>query len=174
MTGPAASDSGKFGFRLPKAVLAACMVSLGCTAAVFALQFLPLPEATRVPRTASLAEFFPTTMNGWTAKDLPLAETEATVDQVEKILRFDEFVFRSYQKQGVEFSVYVAYWEPGRIAAREVAFHIPDKCWVAAGWKRQSATYDHTVSVAGEELAPAQLRQFSLSGNLQNVMYWHV
>ncbi|MDX2187237.1 MAG: exosortase-associated EpsI family protein [Opitutaceae bacterium] len=160
--------------RLPVPLLVLLVASATATVAAFAIQFLPEQTGSKVTRNVPLRALFPTSAFGWQGRDLPLAQTESAVDQAEKILRFDEFIFRSYQKQGLEFSVYVAFWSPGRIAAREVAFHIPDKCWVAAGWKRQSATYDHPVAIGGHTLAPAQLRQFSAAGSVQNVLYWHI
>ncbi|WP_404420281.1 exosortase-associated EpsI family protein [Nibricoccus sp. IMCC34717] len=144
------------------------------TASAFALNFIDFSPGRVSKRNVPLNDYFPASMFGWTGDNLPLAQTESAVSKTEKILRLDEFIFRSYRKAGLEFSVYVAYWSPGKIAAREVAFHIPDKCWLTAGWERRGATYDHVIAVDGRPLAPCQLRQFANSSTTQNVIYWHL
>jgi hypothetical protein len=58
--------------------------------------------------------------------------------------------------------------------SREVAFHIPDKCWVAAGWKRTAASYAFQRDSEAGRLAPAQYREFEMPGQRQHVLYWHI
>lgn len=121
-----------------------------------------------------LADYLPTGMAGWHGNDLPLAETEALAGSVKSILNYDDTVYRIYRKGGAEFSVYIAYWSPGKMPAREVAFHIPDKCWTAAGMKRTAADYAYQRTFDGRELAPAQYREFEATNTHQKVIYWHI
>jgi hypothetical protein len=138
------------------------------------LQFLPYPQAKGSGRNIILEEYIPPTPDGWRSKDHPLGETEAVSGAVKKILNYDEALLRTYQKAGFEFSIYVAYWRAGKMSAREIAFHIPDKCWVAAGWKRLSANYHYQKVFEGRPLAPAQAREFEAGGTRQFVIYWHI
>ena len=178
MSGPAPSPSRTRPVRSARhprrpAWLIVCILSLSTIVAA-GVQLIPCPLARVVLRGALLADYFPPSMCGWKGADKPLADTEALMKQVGKILNFDEAFHRSYSKGGMEFSVYVAYWAPGKMPPREIAFHIPDKCWPTAGWKRTAAVYDYVLSVGDTSLAPAQYREFVLHNVTQNVLYWHI
>lgn len=121
-----------------------------------------------------LADYLPVSMAGWHGVDQPLAETEALAGSVKNILNYDDTVYRIYRKNGAEFSVYISYWSPGKMPAREVAFHIPDKCWTAAGMKRTAADYAYQRTFDGKPLAPAQYREFEATNLHQKVIYWHI
>lgn len=143
-------------------------------AAAVALQLLPYPQSDVVKRTVPLADYFPREMSGWHSEDHPLAETEAVAGAVKEILNYDDALLRFYEKAGREFSIYVAYWRPGKMSSREIAFHIPDKCWPTAGWKRTAADYHYQRQLDGHLLAPAQYREFEQHGQRQYVIYWHI
>ena len=121
-----------------------------------------------------LADYLPVSMAGWHGIDQPLAETEALAGSVKTILNYDDTVYRVYRKGDAQFSVYVSYWSPGKMPAREVAFHIPDKCWTAAGMKRTAADYGYQRMFDGKLLAPAQYREFEATNLHQKVIYWHI
>lgn len=139
-----------------------------------ALQFAHFPLLAVVARNTSLTNYFPEQMSGWQSEDRSLAETEAVAEEVERILQYDEYVYRSYKKDGREFSLYVCYWKPGKMPSREIAFHIPDKCWPTAGWERTSVTHDFKFSHPPVPLGPGQLRAFTQKGHTQHVLYWHI
>jgi len=161
----ARSGSGRI---LLLAVLAFLLVS------AFVLQVLPYPETPVVRRDLPLPAYLPSDVAGWHGEDRPLAGTEALADAVKSTLDYDEAILRCYRKGSQEFTVYIAYWQPGKTASRDVAFHIPDKCWVSVGWKRAAADYDFRRALDGRPLAPAQYREFEQAGELQHVIYWHI
>ncbi len=138
------------------------------------LQLLPYPKSAVVKRSVPLGDYFPRSMSGWHSEDRPLAETEAAEGAVREILNYDEALLRTYKKDGREFSLYVAYWQPGKMSAHEIAFHVPDKCWPAVGWKRIAADYHYQPAGEGRLLAPAQYREFQIRDQLAYVLYWHV
>ncbi len=138
------------------------------------LQLLPYPSTAIVQRDAPLADYFPNDVADWRGEDRPLAGTEALAGAVKRTLDYDEAMLRFYRKGAQEFSVYVAYWRAGKTPSRDVAFHIPDKCWTSVGWKRCAADYHYQRKFAGRQLAPAQYREFEESGERQYVIYWHI
>lgn len=137
-------------------------------------QLWPQSQVAVISRESALAEYLPKHVGNWVSKDLPLAGTEAMDGKVEEILRFDDAILRQYRQGGREFTVYIAYWRPGQISSREVAFHIPDKCWVFNGWKREFVDIDYRCTVGGNPVSAAQYRIFSSSGGKQHLIYWHV
>lgn len=149
-------------------------ITVATAVACGALQFVSFPLPPAIERNAPLPHYFPLQMSGWHAEDKPLAETEAVAEEVERILQYDEYVYRSYKKQGREFSLYVCYWKPGKMPSREIAFHIPDKCWPTAGWVRTGATHDFKFESSPVTLGPGQLRTFTQKGAVQHVLYWHI
>jgi hypothetical protein len=138
------------------------------------LQILPQRQSAVVKRDAALADYFPREMAGWRSEDRPPAETEAEIARVKRLLNYDETLLRFYRKGGREFSLYVSYWRPGKMPAREIAFHVPDQCWVSVGWTEHAADYDYRREFEGRWLAPAQYREFESVGGRQYVLYWHI
>jgi hypothetical protein len=143
-------------------------------AAAILLQLIPHPTRTATVRGAALTEYFPQKMFGWLGEDRALAETEATTGAVTKILRYDEALLRTYRRNGLEFSLYVAYWKPGKMSSREIAAHTPDTCWPAAGWKRTFANLHFIGLFGGTKLAPAQYREFESGSHHESMVYWHI
>lgn len=122
-----------------------------------------------------LADLLPKGQGEWQSEDLPLGDTEMLKEKVEKILQYDDVLFRSYQNGGKQFSVYVAYWRPGALTSRDVEFHTPDRCWVHAGWKRVAHDTDYRVQVGADRLASAQWRIFKApNSHTEEVVFWHV
>ncbi len=70
---------------------------------------------------------------GWMASDQPIGRTEFWQKVTEDTLRFDDHIFRVYQRSDAQFGVYVAYWGHGRQAPQAVAQHTPDRCWTMNG-----------------------------------------
>lgn len=138
------------------------------------LQLIASPDSAPFKRQRPLAEYFPTTIAGWTGEDRPLGETESVSKTALKLLNYDEAFQRVYRKNGKEFVVYVAYWKAGKVPARDVAFHTPDQCWVGVGWKRMAIDYRYQPAFEGHLLAPAQYREFDSPGDRVYVLYWHI
>lgn len=81
-----------------------------------------------------LADLLPPAPPGWTRTEQPIADTPEMRQKVDEMLSFDDGVFYLYTSGSLRLSVYVAYWQPGKMSARLVAGHTPDVCWVGAGW----------------------------------------
>lgn len=148
-------------------------VAGGLLALALILQIIPKPTGAEVKRDVPLEDVLPRSLAGWFVEDRPIADTEIMQNAVGEILNFDEAIFRAYKRGGIEFSVYLAYWEPGKMSHRLVAGHTPDVCWVAAGWKCTALEFGRTKTFAGQDLAPAQWRIFEGSNTIQHVLYWH-
>lgn len=152
--------------------LLATMGAVLLAACVF--QFLPTAAPARTSRAVPLSEYFPRTIAGWVGQDRPLGETEAVSKAAKKLLDYDEAFQRVYRKDGREFVLYVAYWHAGKKPSREIAFHVPDICWVGVGWKRTAANYHCQIRFEGRDLAPAQYREFDAPGDHEHVWFWHI
>jgi hypothetical protein len=138
------------------------------------VQFYPQQEAQVVEREGELADFLPRVVPGWRSEDRPIAETELVQDAVDEILNYDDALLRFYEQGQRHFSVYVAYWTPGKMSHRLIAGHTPDVCWVGAGWVCEYRDFSHFRSLRGQPLAEAQYRIFETRGNVQHVLYWHI
>lgn len=141
---------------------------------IFGLQQFSHWDARGAGRLLSLAEHLPSSVSGWRGEDRPMANTEALAGMVKEVLNYDDAILRTYHRNNQEFSVFLAYWQAGKMPARTVAFHIPDKCWVAAGWVRVAADYDYRREWGNRPLAPAQYREFVDGTMRQHVIYWHI
>lgn len=82
-----------------------------------------------------MAELLPPAPLGWSRTEQPIADTPEMRQKVDELLSFDDGVFYIYTSGSLRLSVYVAYWQPGKMSSRLVAGHTPDVCWVGAGWK---------------------------------------
>jgi len=146
-----------------------CIAFLG--AALAYQQMLWSPEQ---QKNVVLAEAIPASFEGWQVKDLELAESEEMQDRVESILQFTDAIFRTYERDGTEISVYIAYWAPRTMPVRMVQAHTPDICWVRNGWQVADSAYSVELECAGTELKPAEFRVMTKDPALQYVYYWHV
>jgi hypothetical protein len=84
----------------------------------------------------SLAKRLPNVLSGGSVRDEPIAASEEMKKAVGELLNFNDGLFRIYELPGVRVSVYVAWWEAGRMSPRLVATHTPDVCWPGNGWVR--------------------------------------
>lgn len=151
-------------------------IALGLIAAVV-VQCLPKQSpATSDSKTRRLDEMFVTRGDGWTSVEVPLGQTEAVQGAVEKTLRYDDVLFRQYTTTtGDHFTLYIAYWDAGKMPTQLVASHTPDRCWTSAGW--QCDEIRHGVAVADREGAtrPGEFRRFTAAGGtVQYVVYWQL
>jgi hypothetical protein len=121
-----------------------------------------------------LAEALPRQLpGGWIGTDLPLGESELLRNRAEALLRFDDYVYRSYANAERSFSVYVAYWKPGKMPTRLVSLHTPDRCWVENGWSCLESR-NHQESFGAADLPPNEWRIFSAPEGAQKTftVFW--
>lgn len=112
---------------------------------------------------------------GWTVKDKPIADSPEMKEAVAELLNFDDGVFVDYTQGTTRLSVYIAYWQPGRMSHRLVAGHTPDVCWVNGGWKKLSAERVPPQKTADARAIPTgERRIFSANGTEEHVWFWHM
>jgi hypothetical protein len=112
---------------------------------------------------------------GWTAEDLPIGDTELLRALSEKTLRYDTYIFRRYRRANIEFTVYAAYWSPGKHPPQMIAQHTPDMCWTLNGMICEEMRFNLRTTFEEGELWPAQWRKFkSPSGQIIYTMFWHL
>lgn len=142
---------------------------------VIALQLLA-SGMTLEPSTldAPLTEAIPAQLEGWKVEDLPLGNTELLEEASREILNLDDYVHREYSRGTYTFSVYVAYWRPGKMPVRLINQHTPDRCWLDNGWTCVERDWEIDVSGPGVELQPAQFGIYEIHGQQVNVYFWHV
>lgn len=130
-----------------------------------------------------MADGVPRTLTGWTVSDLPLGATEASSGAVAKTLNMDDYVYSRFSSGQKSFSVYSAYWAPGRMPTRLVASHTPDRCWTENGLRCVDMRFRETYTLADKPLKPAEYRVFvdgrsdptALDASARiHVMYWHI
>lgn len=132
------------------------------------------PAAAAAVVEGELARSIPSFLPTWRSVDEPLGPNEAIRGRVEDILRYDDYVFRRYVKGGREFSIYMAYWRPGKMPTRLVAEHTPDRCWVENGWACEQRSSKKGYSIGQRAILPAEWRSFSppLGGGNHHVLFW--
>jgi len=157
-------------FKRPALLIPAIVLAAAVT-----VQFVTVFREVPNPRPAHLNHFIPMAPEGWRARELPLGPNEFLEEQVEKILNFDEVLYREYSRAGVTFGVYAAYWGPGRMPTRLVASHTPDRCWTENGWTCLEMRFKEVHSVGAIGLQPAEWRLFkNPAGDRTNVLFWHL
>ncbi len=108
---------------------------------------------------------------GWSGREVPLGQTEAAEGQVEGVLRYDDVYNREFKSVRGTVSLYVAYWEPGKMPVQLVASHTPDRCWTSAGWNCREMR--HGAKLPG--LRPGAGRDFEGPHLVRlNVIFWHL
>ncbi|OIR14875.1 hypothetical protein GALL_39910 [mine drainage metagenome] len=118
----------------------------------------------------------PRDIPGWTSRPESLGQTEASSSAAAQTLNFDDVFYRAYFQAGRTFTLYAAYWRPGRMPVMQVAAHTPDVCWVSAGWNREAVRDRETIACPGVRLLPGQWRRMKLEGlgTVRYVVYWHL
>lgn len=128
----------------------------------------------KTEKVKPLAAYIPAEMEGWVVEDKPLGETEALQERTLDVLQTDDYVYRSYTKGRLNFEVYVAYWEPGKMPIRLVNTHKPDRCWTYTGWTCEEVESNVVYKVGEQNLKPAEYRSFVKEGNEQQTFFWHL
>lgn len=154
-----------------KLVLISATLTLLLTIVFTFANFFIAPPPPRI--SDPLAMIIPKEIEGWTVKDIPLAETEEMRKKVDEILRFDDYVSRQFTRLSdkAEIIVYIAYWKPKSASVMEVNTHNPDICWTANGWEKLPVENKMTTL---NEVKTGQYRKFIKSGITTEVIFWHI
>jgi hypothetical protein len=125
--------------------------------------------------TEKLDSILPGDIAGWVRRDIPLTSSSAELANVRGILNFNQAAQVLYTKGNQQVLVYVAYWEPGKIAVADAGTHNPDSCWVNAGCTRTEREYSVDSKVGTRALKPYEYGQYAMpQGGKQNVVFWHL
>lgn len=145
-------------------------------AVAVALQGTHLFRETPRARDIHLAQTVPSSLPGWEGRDVPLGQNEFLASEVEKVLNYDQVLYREFTRNGETLGVYVAYWGPGKMPTRFVASHTPDRCWTENGWHCIDMKYKQKEPFDGGALQPAEWRMFEPpdGGKPTYVLYWHL
>lgn len=153
---------------------------LGVGSAVLAgailLQLWLRPSAELGPaRPIAMREIVPSQVSGWLVQDESLGATEAVSAAAVKILNLDDYAYRRFQRGGKSFTIYAAYWAPGRMPARAVASHTPDRCWTENGMRCIDMRFRVPLMLGSRALLPAECRSFVAAAGEKptHVAYWH-
>lgn len=121
-----------------------------------------------------LGQLVPKQLRGWIVRDLPIAYSKEAIAWTENILRYDDAVYRQFERAGIYLSIYAAYWLPGKKSYASVGLHNPDSCWINTGWKRQERVYGHQRKVGEQWLKPYEFGRYRKEGNETAVIFWHL
>lgn len=121
-----------------------------------------------------LAEAIPTGFPGWQTEDLDIGPTESVADASLRLLNLDDWVHRAYTGPRGTFSVYVAYWGPGKMPIRLVSQHTPDRCWTENGWSCTDRRFNVEKTVNGHRIQPAQWGEYTINDYVNQSYFWHV
>lgn len=150
----------------------------GCAALLLgavAWQLRPALQREVHPLPRPLGALLPAGVPGWTVQDDPVADTAEMKRAVAEVLNYNEAIVRTYRRGAQSISVYVAYWQPGRMHPRLIAQHTPDECWVDAGWEMLGADGETSLALAeNRHTWPGQTRVFRKDGSTLHVTYWHL
>ncbi|WP_438483660.1 exosortase-associated EpsI family protein [Oleiharenicola lentus] len=120
-----------------------------------------------------LAKRLPKDINGWVGEDLPLGTMEA-LEASQRILNYDDYVYRVYRKASQEVFLYAMFWKQGSISIREIAGHTPDGCWIANGARFNSGRETRRLQVGVQLTVPAEAREFVFPNNQPvSAVWWH-
>lgn len=120
-----------------------------------------------------LLAVLPASAEGWQV------ETRTDLYQFRDTLQTDHLAQRTYVKpagaDGVQMTIYLAYWRPGQASVSLVASHTPDACWPGSGWTLMPTPQTHEQPVvASRPLATAEYRFFKSGDYPQSVWFWHL
>lgn len=155
-------------YALP--VMGLLILLLGVGLQVFAEYVSPEPP----PVEPFLSEAIPKHLKGWEVRELDLGPTESVTERSFDILNLDDYVHREYRQGDTSFSVYVAYWGPGKMPIRLVNQHTPDRCWTENGWACSDRRFHVQKSVKGIPLLPGQWGTYTIQDYATESYFWHI
>lgn len=132
------------------------------------------PPAEGITDHQALSTLIPSNLKGWTVEELPIGPTESVSERSLKLLNFNDFVHRRYSRSDLSFSVYVAYWGPGKMPIRLVSQHTPDRCWTENGWTCTDRKFNVEKKVGTELIQPAQWGAYKIDEYSNQAYFWHV
>jgi hypothetical protein len=147
-----------FGFLF---TTAAALLLVGAVVLQVSFRLREVPQG--VTR-ARLAAILPKDVEGWAAAEESLGATESINEATLKALNLDDYVYRRFRRGTVSFTVYAAYWAPGRMPTRLVASHTPDRCWTENGMRCVDMQFRQSNRIGTETLLPAEYRVFTAGG----------
>ena len=152
------------------------LVLLAALASLFVGRWRGKPQQRDRPRMTAVV---PKDLPGWVVSDEPLGQTEVVNHAVLKALNLDDYVYRRFERSGKSFTVYVAYWAPGRMPVRLVASHTPDRCWTENGMRCVEMDFRRRYTVGEKHVLPAEYRVFVPEVTVRSaeqifVAYWHI
>jgi EpsI family protein len=105
---------------------------------------------------------FPKEFNGWTSAELPPLTAKER-----EVLKADDYLWRTYQKDGVSVALFVVYYESQRSGD---ALHSPKNCLPGGGWEPVSSG---TLPVHAEKPFYVNHYEIAKSGQQQDILYWY-
>lgn len=131
---------------------------------------IPVDHTPRI----TLGDGSPKSVPGVATIDLPIGETEAVDVRARTLLGFDDFVHRKYSGDGKAFSIYVAFWKPGKRSPSHIGAHVPDRCWPMVGMHYLSGeNFYAKTNVDG--VVPGHWRRYRRpDGSNVEVVFWHI
>lgn len=133
--------------------------------------FVPPPEPTH---TGQLSEIVPNALQGWSIRDMDMAESPEASARISDFLNFDDALFRIFERGDTFVGLYIAYWSPGKASYRWAGAHTPDTCWVLNGWTRKDRKYSVPFEYEAVQFEPAEFGVYAKDGSAQNVYFWHL
>ena len=128
-----------------------------------------------IAKPPHLSGIVPVKLAGWSVEGVPLGPTESIAGSAAKKLNYDDYVYRSYSKGSVRFSIYAAYWGRGKMPTRLVASHTPDRCWTENGMSCMEIKFKMPFQVGAMKFIPVEWRLFATPSKEKiHVLYWHV
>lgn len=157
-------------------IVGALLLAGGVLLQALTLRNLERGDAVSARAVDHLAPLFPAQIPGWECRNEKLGPTEFTQEAARDVLNYDDFLYRSYTRPGRFFTLYIAYWRPGRMPVERVAGHTPDICWLGTGWRREDGRAAEVLRGGGINLRPAQWRKMRFPGDnrVQYVAFWHL
>ncbi len=157
--------------RLPQILIASGLSLAISLVILFVVNTRPASNPGRP--APDLAAILPTAFDGW------VASPSSEITQFTAQLQTDRLAQTTYNRktpQGpLEITVYLAYWPVGATPVSFVATHTPDVCWPGSGWEpKPLKTPRVSLTLGTHQLDAAEYRQFTQSGFLQHVWYWHL
>lgn len=105
---------------------------------------------------------FPTQFDGWSSVDMP-----PLTPREKEVLKADDYLWRSYQKNGVSVGLFIIYYQSQRSGD---AVHSPKNCLPGAGWE---AVTSGTVPIQAEKTFWVNHYRVAKNGQQQDILYWY-
>jgi len=153
-------------------LLVAGAVVLAITCLLFVLPSFFSDKTRRI--VEPLATLVPADVDGWQVRTLDVADSAEMRSTVERILRYDDVVYRSYRRGSTEVQVYAAYWKPGSVPYGQAGVHTPDTCWVNTGWTLLDRENGRAMVCGDQRLKPVEWRRFEADRTKLHVLFWHL